>query len=207
METFRKNPDGILPHMQSAKAPEFETSRPIQSAIATVRAVVFSPRAFFSNLPPEGEIREPVLFALLVGGVTGVLGALVALVSNALTGGVGAEDLRAALVEGVLFALLSPVGVGIAAGIYLLSLRTFVGRVGDFRQVYRLLAYAYAAFAFAWIPLLGSIAIPYALLVLMGVAIKEVYETTYLTAVIAALVGFIPVGTMLVWVTAVVLTS
>jgi hypothetical protein len=193
--------------MQSAKAPEFSLDRPVSSAAAAIRAVLFSPRAFFANFSADGPLREPVLFALLVGTVTGVLGAVVALISNALAGGVGTDDLRAAVVEGLLFAVLSPVGVAVAAGVYLLSIRTFVGSVADFPQAYRIVAYAYSAFVFAWVPVLGSVAISYALLVLMGIAIREVYEASFLTAVITALVGFIPVGTALVWITAVVLTS
>lgn len=144
---------------------------------------------------------------LLVGTVTGVLGAVVALISNVVAGGLGPGDLRAAVLEGFLFAALSPVGVAVAAGVYLLSIGTFVGKVADFPQVYRLLAYAYSAFALAWVPVLGSVAISYALLVLMGIAIKEVYETSFLTAVITALVGFVPVGSALVWVTAVALSA
>lgn len=204
----RTSPAGciILP-MQNPKAPEFKLDLPLSSALATIRAVLFSPRAFFSNLPAEGRLREPVLFVLLVGVVHGVLGAVVALISNVLTGGIGPDDLRAAVVEGLLFAVLSPVGVAFAAAVYLLSIRTFVGKVADFPQVYRLLAYAFSAFALAWVPIVGSVAISYALLVLMGIAIKEVYETSFLTAVIAALVGFVPVGSALVWVTAVALTS
>ena len=193
--------------MQNTKAPEFSLDRPASSALATIRAVVFSPRAFFSNLPAEGSMREPVLFVLLVGTVTGLLGAVVALISNVITGGIGPGDLRAAVVEGLLFAALSPVGVAVAAAVYLLSIRTFVGKVGDFSQVYRLLAYAFSAFALSWVPIAGSVAISYALLVLMGIAIKEAYETSFLTAVIAALVGFVPVGSALVWVTAVALIS
>jgi hypothetical protein len=193
--------------MQSAKAPEFSLDRPLSSALATIRAVLFSPRAFFANFLAAGPLKEPVLFALLVGTVTGVLGAVVALVSNALTGGVGADDLRAAVVEGLLFAVLSPAGVAVAAGVYLLSIRTFVGSVADFSQAYRIVAYAFSAFVFAWVPVLGSVAISYALLVLMGIAIREVYEASFLTAVITALVGFIPVGSALVWITAVALTS
>ena len=199
--------DGILLTMQSTKASQFSLDRPLSSALATIRAVLFSPRAFFSNFPTDGPLKEPVLFVLLVGTVTGVLGAVVALVSNVVTGGVGADDLQAAVVEGLLFAVLSPVGVAVAAGVYLLSIRTFVGKVADFSQAYRIVAYAYSAFVFAWVPVLGSIAISYALLVLMGIAIKEVYETSFLTAVITALVGFVPVGSALVWVTAVALTS
>ncbi len=193
--------------MQSAKAPEFSLDRPFSSALATIRAVLFSPRTFFSNFPADGRLKEPVLFALLVGTVTGVLGAVVALVSNVLTGGVGADDLRAAVVEGLLFAVLSPVGIAVAAAVYLLSIRTFVGKVADFPQAYRIVAYAFSAFVFAWVPVLGSVAISYALLILMGIAIKEVYEASFLTAVITALVGFIPVGSALVWITAVALTS
>ena len=193
--------------MQSAKAPEFSLDRPFLSALATIRAVLFSPRTFFSNFPADGPLKEPVLFALLVGTVTGVLGAVVALVSNVLTGGVGADDLRAAVVEGLLFAVLSPVGIAVAAAVYLLSIRTFVGKVADFPQAYRIVAYAFSAFVFAWVPVLGSVAISYALLILMGIAIKEVYEASLLTAVITALAGFIPVGSALVWITAVALTS
>jgi hypothetical protein len=193
--------------MQSAKAPEFSLDQPFSSALATIRAVLFSPRTFFSNFPADGPLKEPVLFGLLVGTVTGVLGAVVALVSNVLTGGVGADDLRAAVVEGLLFAVLSPVGIAVAAAVYLLSIRTFVGKVADFPQAYRIVAYAFSAFVFAWVPVLGSVAISYALLILMGIAIKEVYEASFLTAVITALVGFIPVGSALVWITAVALTS
>ena len=193
--------------MQSAKAPEFSLDRPFLSALATIRAVLFSPRTFFSNFPADGPLKEPVLFALLVGTVTGVLGAVVALVSNVLTGGVGADDLRAAVVEGLLFAVLSPVGIAVAAAVYLLSIRTFVGKVANFPQAYRIVAYAFSAFVFAWVPVLGSVAISYALLILMGIAIKEVYEASLLTAVITALAGFIPVGSALVWITAVALAS
>src|SRR4028118_1039876 len=114
--------------MQSTKAPEFSLDRPLSSALATIRAVLFSPRAFYANFQADGSLKEPVLFALLVGTVTGVLGAVVALVSNVLTGEVGADDLRAAVVEGLLFAVLSPVGVAVAAAVYLLSIRTLVGQ-------------------------------------------------------------------------------
>lgn len=193
--------------MQNTKVPQFTLHRPLPSAVAAIRAVLFSPRTFYANFPADGPLREPALFALLVGTVFGVLGAAVALISNVLTGGIGADDLRAAVVDGLLVAVLSPVGVAVAAAVYLLSIRTFVGGVADFPQVFRLAAYAYAAFAFAWVPLLGSIAVPYALLVLMGIAIRETYETSFLTAVITALVGFIPVGSAIVWITAVALTS
>ena len=52
--------------------------------------------------------------------------------------------------------------VGAAAGFYLLSIRTFVGKVSSFREVYRMAAYASGALILA-ISLVGAFAITYAL--------------------------------------------
>ena len=138
---------------------------------------------------------------LLVGAVSGVLGAAVSLLSNLLFGEFDAGDLRAAVVDAILFAVLSPVGVGVVAGVYLLAIRTFVGKVSSFTEVYRMAAYAAAALVLAWIPILGAFAFTYALMVLMGIGIHSVYRTSSLTAVVTALVGFVPVASVLVWIT------
>lgn len=187
--------------MQRDPAPEFDLQRPLRSAFTVIRAVIFSPRSFYLNLKVEGPLREPALFVLLVGALSGVLGAAVALASNILFGDLDAGDLRAAVVGAVLFAVLSPVGVGVTAGIYLLSIRTFVGKASSFTEVYRMAAYAAAALVLAWIPVLGAFAFTYALMVLMVIGIQSVYRTTFLTAVVTALVGFVPVASVLVWIT------
>lgn len=187
--------------MQSDKPPEFDLQRPFSSAVAVVRAVLFSPRSFYLNFKVEGPVKEPTVFVLLVGTVSGVLGAAVALASNLLFGDFDAGDLRAALVGALLFAVLSPVGVGVAAGVYLLSIRTFIGKVSDFTQVYRMAAYAASVLVFAWIPILGAFAFTYALMVLMGIGIKVIYKTSFLTTVVTALTGFVPVASILVWIT------
>jgi hypothetical protein len=191
----------IIPPVQSDKAPEFDLQRPLASAVAVIRAVLFSPRSFYLNLKVDGSLMEPALFVLLVGAVSGVLGAAVALASNLLFGDLDAGNLRAAAVDALLFAVLSPVGVGVVAGVYLLSIRTFVGKVSSFTQVYRMAAYAAAALVFAWVPILGAFAFTYALMVLMGIGIQSVYRTSFLTAVVTALVGFVPVASVLVWLT------
>jgi hypothetical protein len=185
--------------VQRDYAPEFDLRRPFGSAVAVIRAVLFSPRSFYLNFKVEGPLKEPAFFVLLVGAFSGILGAAVALSSNFLFGDFDAEDLRAAAVGAVLFALLSPVGVGVVAGVYLLSIRTFVGKVSGFAEVYRMAAYAAAVLVFAWIPILGAFAFTYALMVLMGIGIQSIYKTTFLTAVVTALVGFVPVASVLVW--------
>ena len=191
----------IILLVQSDKSPEFDLQRPFSSVVAVIRTVLFSPGSFYLNFKVEGPVREPTVFVLLVGAVSGVLGAAVALASNHLFGDFDAGDLRAALVGALLFAGLSPVGVGVAAGVYLLSIRTFIGKVSDFRQVYRMAAYAASALVLAWIPILGAFAFTYALMVLMGMGIKTIYKTTFLVAVVTALAGFVPVASLLVWIT------
>jgi hypothetical protein len=185
--------------MQTAKAPEFDLRRPLGSAVAVIRAVLFSPRSFYLNLKVEGSLRDPALFVLFVGAVAGILGATVAIASNLLFGDLDAWDVRSAAVDALLFAVLSPVGVGVVAGVYLLAIRTFVGKVSSFTEVYRMAAYAAAALIFAWIPILDAFAFTYALMVLMGIGIQSVYRTSFLTAVVTALVGFVPVASVLVW--------
>jgi hypothetical protein len=53
----------------------------------------------------------------------------------------------------------------------------------------------------AWIPILGAFAFTYALMVLMGIGIQSAYKTSFLTTVVTALAGFLPVASILVWIT------
>jgi hypothetical protein len=195
----------LLVHTE--KAPEFDLQRPLASAAEVIRTVLFSPRSFYLNFKVEGPLKEPAVFVLLVGAVAGILGAAVALASNLFFGDLDAGDLRAALFGAVLFAVLSPVGVGVVAGVYLLSIRTFVGRVSGFTEIYRMAAYAAAALVFAWVPILGAFAFTYALMVLMGIGIQSVYKTSFLTTVVTALTGFVPVATILIWLTTAAIAS
>jgi hypothetical protein len=189
----------IILRMQKHPSPEFDLRRPFASAVAVIRSVLFSPRSFYVNFKVEGPLKEPAAFVLLVGAVCGILGAAVALSTNLLFGDLDAGDLRAAALDALLFALLSPVGVGVVAGIYLLSIRTFVGKVSGFREVYRMAAYAAAALVLAWIPVLGAFAFSYALIVLLGIAIQSVYGTTFLTTFVTVVVGFVPVASVVIW--------
>jgi hypothetical protein len=189
----------IIRRMQSAEAPEFDLRRPLPSALSVIGAVLFSPGRFYRNLPAEGPLAEPAVFVLLVGAVTSAATAGVALLSGLLFGEVSAREIALTVLEAVLFTLLSPLAVGVVAGIYLLSVRTFAGKVATFRGVYRIAAYAFAALVVAWIPLVGAFAITYALMVLMGLGLRYVYRVPFLSAVVAALVGFVPVAVLLIW--------
>jgi hypothetical protein len=185
--------------MPAPGPPEFSLQRPLASTLAVVWAILLSPRRFYLNFPVEGPVREPAVFVLLVGALTGVLTAVVAIVSNLVFGELSASEVGLTGLETLLFALLSPLAVGVVAAVYLLSIRTFVGKVSSLREVYRMTAYAFGALILAWIPILGAFAITYALIVLMGIAVRTVYRTSLLTAVVTVLVGFMPISLALIW--------
>ena len=183
----------------NAEAPEFSLKRPLPSALAVIRAVLFAPKTFYLNFSAEGPIREPAVFVLLVGTVAGVLTGAVAIVTGLFFGEVSVGEVGLTALEALIFALLSPLAVGLVAGIYLLSIRTFIGKVSSFREVYRIAAYAFGALILSWIPIVGAFAITYALMVLMGMGIRLVYRTSLLTAVVTTVASFLPVGVALIW--------
>jgi hypothetical protein len=94
----------------------------------------------------------------------------------------------------LVFVVLSPILVGAAAGAYLLSVRTFIGPEGNFREIYRMLAYAYGAMILFWVPLVNAFAFTYATMVLMLLGIRSVYRTSFLTSLVTTLAGFVPIA-------------
>lgn len=183
----------------SSESPEFSLADPLGSALRILRAIFFAPRSFYLNFSAEGPVKEPAIFALLVGAVAGVFSTLLVTFTEI----PGAEmGFAGGLLRNAAFALLSPAAVAVGAGLYLLILKTFVGEVADFRQMYRMFAYASGAMVFSWIPFLGAFFFAYAALVLMAIGIRSVYRATFLTALITALVGFVPLALAYTWITA-----
>ncbi len=185
------------PLVEVERSPEFDLKRPIASAAAVLRAVFLAPKSFYLNFPAEGPLREPALFVLLVSGVSGVLSVLVNLILGPIleTG----TNLLGVVASNLAFVVLSPLAIGAASGAYLLSVRTFVGPEGDFRQIYRMLAYAYGAMILFWVPIINAFAFTYATLVLMLLGIRSVYHTSFLTGLVTALAGFVPVAVAFIY--------
>lgn len=180
------------PLVEGTKSPEFDLRRPVASAAAVLRAIFLAPRRFYLNFQADGPFREPLLFVLLVSAISGILSIVINLVLAAVFG-TGAS-LAGVAVSNLAFVVLSPVLIGAAAGAYLLSVRTFIGPEGKFQEVYRMLAYAYGAMILFPFPLLNALAFTYATLILMLLGIRSVYRTSFLTALIASLAGFVPVA-------------
>ena len=180
----------------SAPAPknatEFDPRRPLGSLIEVLRGLFLAPKRFFVEFSAEGPLREPILFVLLVSAVSAVLRLALVAVFGASLGGLDAGDLGISAVQALGYVVLSPALVGLFAAVYLLSLRTFMGSTGDYRQVYRLIAYAYGALILLPFPVINAFAFTYAMLILVAVGVRYVYRASFLTALLTALVGYVP---------------
>lgn len=174
---------------------EFSLSHPFASAAEVVRSIFLAPRAFYLSFSEEGPVREPAVFVAFVTAVTAILRLALTLIF-------GSNDVISvglSLVEALAFVVLSPAILAVVAGAYLLSVRTFVGKVGSFRGVYRMIAYAYGAMILFWIPVVNAFAFTYFALLMMVLAVRYVHRTSLMTAVVTALVGYVPTAVLFIF--------
>lgn len=176
----------------SKNAYEFDPARPASSLLEVLHGIFFSPKRFFVGFSAEGPLREPILFVLLVSAVSAVIRLALVAIFGLVFGDLSATDLGISAVQALLYVVFSPVLVGIFAAAYLLSLRTFMGAIGDYRQVYRILAYACGALILLPFPVINAFAFTYATLILMTLGIRYVYRASFVTALLTALVGYVP---------------
>jgi hypothetical protein len=183
--------------VDASKSPEFDLERPIASTAAVLRAIFLGPRTFYRTFDARGPTRQPTVFVVLVSTVTGVLSLVISFI---LTVAFGAKaSLPVVAVLNVAYIALSPVLVGMGAGAYLLSSRMFIGKAPKLREVYRIFAYAYGVMILFWVPLLNALAFVYAAMILMMLGIQSVYRTSFLTALITSLVGFVPTSLIFIY--------
>ncbi|WP_166395573.1 YIP1 family protein [Rubrobacter marinus] len=192
----------------SKNATEFDPGRPVGSFLEVLRGLFFAPKRFFVEFSAEGPLREPILFVLLVSAVSAVVRLALVAVFGVSFGDLDAGDMGASALQALLYVAFSPVLVGLFAAVYLLSLRTFMGNTGDYRQVYRLISYVYGALILLPLPVVNAFAFTYAMLVLVAVGVRYVYRASFLTALLTALVGYVPAAllflTLTVYVTGLV---
>ncbi len=185
-----------------APSPEFDLSNPLSSFASVLRAAILSPKRFFTNFEADGSMREPAIFALLVGVLGGVLSLLTAPILTFFFGSEANESWGVSFglspLAAAAFAVLSPAIVAAMAGAYLVSIRTFIGADGDYRRIFRMAAYAYGAMFLAPVPVIGAFAVTYSLMVVMGIGVHVVYRSAFMTTLIAALTGFVPIALILV---------
>ena len=170
-------PEGIDSTAQEtdAAAREFEIDEPFSSLLSTTQEVLFSPRRFFDELPPDGPLGAPVLYFLICSAITAVINVAAILTFLAVPVGIalatGSSD--AGLLLGILavivIASLVVLPVLFVAGFFVsvliqhaLILLVAGGDQKGLPATLRVSCYSVGApVAVAWIPLVGFLAVFY----------------------------------------------
>jgi hypothetical protein len=148
---------------------EFEIDEPFSSLLSTTRDVLFSPRRFFDELPPDGPLGAPVLYFLICSAITAVINVATILtflavpVGIALATGSSNAGLLVRILAVIVFASLVVLPVLFVAGFFVSVLiqhaliRLVAGRdQKGLPATLRVSCYSVGApMAVAWIPLAG----------------------------------------------------
>jgi hypothetical protein len=185
-----ESPGGSPRGTQSAAAAEFRYTDPVQTFIATVQAVVLRPVEFFRGILRQGDLINPLIFALICYEVSAILGGLLRLV------GIGAtnQGFGSFLVSIILAPIFAAIGLFIGAGILHLLVMLIVGsRNSGFEATLRVVAYSAVTSLVSWIPYIGGLLSLYG--IYLGiVGIREMHNTSTGKA---ALVVLIPAAVVL----------
>jgi hypothetical protein len=186
-----EGPEGSPRGAQSAAAVEFRYTDPVQTFIATVQAVVLRPVEFFRGILRQGDLINPLIFALICYEVAAILGGLLRVV------GIGAtnQGFGGFLVSIILAPIFAAIGLFIGAGILHLLVMLIVGsRNSGFEATLRVVAYSAVTSLVSWIPYIGGLLSLYG--IYLGiVGIREMHNTSTGKA---ALVVLIPAAVVLI---------
>lgn len=158
---------------------------PVQSFITAVRSVVTAPVGFFSSIRREGDLVNPLIFAIICYEVAAILGGLLGLVGL----GMGqTQGFGSFLISIILAPIFAAIGLFIGAGILHLLVMLIVGsRNSGFEGTFRVSAYSSVTSLVSWIPFVGWIASLYGIFLAI-VGIREVHGTTTGKAALVVLI-------------------
>jgi len=159
---------------------EFQTDNLVESFVGVWKRVTTEPRSFFEDMPVSGGLQNPLVFLLLCLCIDAV--------GFLLIGPRGFTPLNVIIV-GVVKSF-------VYAGLLMLIARQLFAGVGDYEATYRVVAYASAPTALAWIPLVGPLALLYGLfLVIVGLERVHTFDTV--RSALSLLLAAIAVGALL----------
>lgn len=172
----------------------YDLSDPVQSFIATARAVLLQPVDFFRGVTLRDSPINPIVFAVICATIGAVLTAIISVLAAIF--GLGQQGVGGAiggLVGAVIITpILTPVGLFIGAGISHLFVMLFVRPANSgFWATFRVVSYASATSLISWIPIIGGLVAAVWLIVLSIFGIREMHSTTTGRA---ALVVLVPVA-------------
>ncbi|MGF1473277.1 MAG: YIP1 family protein [Rubrobacteraceae bacterium] len=188
-------------HPNGSETPynEFTTSRPFSSFFETVRGVILKPADFYREIETAGSVKNPVIFAVVCGTISFVLGSLSApldpltpdepflppglrsLFSDNLAIAIALAGLGLVLIP-----LLALLGLYLGALIQHLFVMVFVRQRRGFEATLRVVAYGSAISLLSWIPVVGYLATLYIVYV-YTMGFRELHSASTTRALLAAL--------------------
>lgn len=188
-------------------AGEFDLQDPVNSFIATVRAVVLDPVGFFRGIRRQGDFGNPLVFALICALINGILGGIIGFLLS--LGFVGSQNFGGSFSSLIGNIILSPIYAAVAlfigGGIYHLLVLLLVRPThAGFEATFRVVAYASVTWLISWVPLIGWIVAPIYSIVLSIFGIREVHSTTTGRAMAVVLIPAVVILLLLVLLVAVI---
>src|SRR5215204_290160 len=171
---------------------DYDLSDPVNSFVEVVRRVALQPTTFFADLPRQGSLLGPLVFALICVEISAILVGLLTFIDvpGVVTWLLGARGDQAilAFVGGLVLApIAGTVGVFLTALVTHLLVILLVGSGhSGFGATFRIVSYSSVTSLLGWIPFIGWIFSLYRLY-LATVGIREMHSTTTGRALVVVL--------------------
>src|SRR5215208_6474327 len=174
---------------------EFNLQNPTNSFINTVRNVILNPVGFFQGIRRQGDLVNPLIFAVVCALISALLGGIINLILSPLfaTPGDTGEALAGGIAGFVFNLILAPIaavaGLFIGAAVtHLLVMLLVRPQHAGFEATFRVGAYSQALQLISWIPIIGPIIAFVWAVVLYVLGLPEVHATTTGRAALVVLI-------------------
>jgi hypothetical protein len=168
-------------------AREFDRANPLSRFVDVARRVALHPFRFYAEIPRQGGLFNPLLFAMICAAIGTILEAVLSLVGVGGTLGLFLDPFDASTGDWIAYAIGSlisllvvvPIFLFIDAGIIHLLVRLIVGAGNSgFGATFRVVSYSSVVLLVSWIPFIGTL-----LNILVGsylqfVGVRQMHETT-----------------------------
>jgi hypothetical protein len=169
-----------------------------QAVLQTVKAVLFSPIAFFRHAEVKGGLREPLAFGILVGSIAIMVevfwqfllsSEIIPLIADSLFGSIALGFLFVGtMIFSPLFVVLVLLVWSLMAHLCLLAVR---GATNGFEATFRVAAYSQAAQLWGLIPFVGGFIGGIWFLVVQTIGLREIHDISYVKVVVALLLALV----------------
>ncbi len=170
----------------------------LEAFLTTLKEVLLSPTQFYRRMPTSGGVTSPLIFALILGVLGGVLGLAWQWVFMLRLGQF--QEISTTHLVGITIGLPLIVLLTLYLGSAMIHLCLMVvgGNRRGFEATFRVIAYSWSTQIFALIPLVGGLIIPIYALAIEIIGLREGHGIGTGRAVLAVFLPFIVIGAFFV---------